>query len=42
MLDEQAEERSFPDWRMSFLRVTPSDLGLEGHKEFLRDPAVAE
>ena len=41
VLDEQVEERVFPDWTMGFRRTDPAGLGLEGHTDFLRDPAGA-
>lgn len=41
LLDHQVTERSFPDWTMGFRGAGPGDLGLEGHTDFLRDPARA-
>lgn len=43
VLDEQVEERVFPDWTMGFRRAGAAGLGLglEGHTDFLRDPAGA-
>lgn len=41
LLDDQVEERAFPGWTMGFRRVAPGDLGLDGHTDFLRDPAGA-
>ncbi len=41
LLDQQVMERSFPDWTMGFRRAGPGDLGLDGHTDFLRDPAGA-
>jgi hypothetical protein len=42
MLDEEVGQRSFPDWTMGYRRVSPDDLGVEGHSDFLRDPAAAD
>lgn len=39
LLDENVEQRSFPDFSMGFRRVSAGELNLEGYSDFLQDPA---